>query len=501
MGGIFLSNILTVSELTRSVKALLEAEFPFVWVRGQVSNLARPASGHVYFTLTDGDAALSVVWFRSSQRSAEPVKKGGDMVNPLTGEIEESSGGTALTGSGLEDGMEVLCAGRLNVYEPRGQYQLVAELVQAQGVGDLAVAFEALKKKLAAKGYFDEDRKLDLPRNPRRVAVITSKSGAAIRDFLRIADTRGTGAEIRIYPVLVQGDRAPAQIAAALDLVDGESWAEVAVLIRGGGSLEDLWAFNTEEVADAIFRARLPVVTGVGHEPDVSIADFVADKRAATPSHAAQELWPRRETLAQKVDALDLSLGRAYAGWLSGKEGAFEHMRKALVWLSPARRLERMEDRFSALMARLEGAGLDHFFGCAERAVRTAEGLDRAYGPQRPMGLGREVAGLAGRLNRAFGPQRVDRMAGDVAGLGRLLDKGGRTASEGAAQRLAVLETALRGLDPEGPLERGYALVRVAGTGEFLCDPRRVTKGDALDITVRDGRVAAIVTDSRPNKE
>ncbi|EGB16208.1 exodeoxyribonuclease VII, large subunit [Pseudodesulfovibrio mercurii] len=496
-----MSNILTVSELTKSVKALLEAEFPFVWVRGQVSNLARPASGHVYFTLTDGDAALSVVWFKSSQRSAEPVRQGGDMVNPLTGEIEETEGGTALTGSGLEDGLEVLCAGRLNVYEPRGQYQLVAELVQARGVGDLAVAFEALKKKLAEKGYFDEDRKLGLPRDPRRVAVITSKSGAAIRDFLRIADTRGTGAEIRIYPVLVQGDRAPGQIAAALDLVDAEGWAEVAVLIRGGGSLEDLWAFNTEAVADAIYRARLPVLTGVGHEPDVSIADFVADKRAATPSHAAQELWPRRETLAQRVDALDLGLNRAYEGWLSDKAGAFEQLRKALVWLSPARRLERMEDRFSALMARLQGAGLDHYFDRAGETVRAAEGLDRAFGTHRLDGLSRDAAGLARRLERAFGPERVDRLAEGVAGLGQRLTSSGQGRLDGMAQRLAVLETGLRGLDPEGPLERGYALVRVAGTGEFLRDPRRVTKGDALDITVRDGRVAATVTDTRPNEE
>ncbi|WP_316897684.1 exodeoxyribonuclease VII large subunit [Pseudodesulfovibrio indicus] len=496
-----MSNILTVSELTQSVKALLEAEFPFVWVRGQVSNLARPASGHVYFTLTDGEAALSVVWFKSSQRSTEPVQQGEDRVNPLTGEIEEVEGDTALTGSGLEDGMEVLCAGRLNVYEPRGQYQLVAELVQDQGVGDLALAFEALKRKLAAKGYFDEDRKLELARDPRRVAVITSKSGAAIRDFLRIASTRGTGAEIRIYPTLVQGDRAPAQIAAALDQVDGEGWAEVAVLIRGGGSLEDLWAYNTEEVADAIFRARLPVLTGVGHEPDVTIADFVADKRAATPSHAAQELWPRRETLAQKVDSLDLGLNRAYAGWLSAKAKDFEHLRKALVWLSPRRRVERMEDRLSALMSRLDGAGLDQYFGCADRAVRLAERLDRAFGPHRLDGLSGEVGGLAHRLGRAFGPERVRGMGSAVDGLAHRLDKAGQRLPEGMGQRLAVLETALRGLDPEGPLERGYALVRVAGTGEFLRDPRRVTEGVALDITVRDGKVGAVVTSARHKDE
>jgi len=467
-----LSNILSVSELTKSVKALLEAEFPFVWVRGQVTNLARPASGHVYFTLTDGDAALSVVWFKSSQRSAEPVNRGEERVNPLTGEIEEEQGATALTGSGLEDGMEVLCAGRLNVYEPRGQYQLMAELVQDQGVGDLAVAFEALKRKLADKGYFDEDRKIAVPSNPKRVAVVTSPSGAAIRDFLRIADTRGTGAEIRIYPSLVQGDQAPEQIAAALDAADADDWAEVVVLIRGGGSLEDLWAFNTEPVADAIYRVRLPVVSGVGHEPDVSIADFVADKRVATPSHAAQELWPQRETLAQKLDVLDMGLGRAYTNWLLGKGTDFEHLRKALVWLSPERRLERMEDRFTSLSARLQGAGLDHFYDHVEDVERTTD-----------------------RLNRVFGTAQVDGLAAEVAGLAHRLTQGAHRFSEGKAQEFGLLQTALHGLDPEGPLERGYALVRVNRTGEFLRDPKGVTKGDGLDIRVKGGSVAAVVTD------
>lgn len=469
-----MSNILSVSELTRSVKNLLEAEFPFVWVRGQVTNLARPASGHVYFSLTDGDAALGVVWFKSSQMSAETVERGGERVNPLTGEIEDEQGATGLTGSGIEDGMEVLCAGRLNVYEPRGQYQLVAELVQDQGVGDLAVAFEALKRKLAEKGYFDEDRKIELPRDPKRVAVVTSESGAAVRDFVRIAQTRGTGAEIRIYPSLVQGDRAPEQIASALDQVDADEWAEVAVLIRGGGSLEDLWAFNTEPVADAIFRARVPVITGVGHEPDVSIADFVADKRAATPSHVAQELWPRRETLAQKVDVLDMALGRAYANWLVGKGAQFEHLRKALVWLSPKRRLERMEDNFSTLLARLEGAGKDH---CFEKVT--------------------ETGALTDRLQRAFGPDRVDSLGAEIGSLIRRMEQGAGHLGDGKAHGLDLLTTALHGLDPEAPLERGYSLVRVERTGEFLRDPQGVTPGDALDIRVKDGRVTAIVAEDK----
>ena len=490
-----MSAIFTVSELTRSVKNLLEAEFPFVWVRGQATNVARPASGHVYFTLTDGDAALSVVWFKSAQTSAKPVEQNGERINPLTGEIEEEAGGAALTGSGLEDGMEVLCAGRLNVYEPRGQYQLVAELVQDQGVGDLALAFEALKRKLSDKGYFDEDRKIAAPRDPKRVAVITSPSGAAVRDFLRIAQSRGTGSEIRIYPSLVQGDMAPAQISTQLDQVDEDGWADVAVLIRGGGSLEDLWAFNTEPVADAVFRARVPVITGVGHEPDVSIADFVADLRAATPSHAAQELWPRRETLAQQVDRLDMAMHRAYAGWLADKRAAFDHLRKALVWLSPARRLDRMEDRFRTLLEKLESGGNGLFYDKLSRAQGLEDRLARAFGPERVAAQRRETAAVAARLARAFGPAAVGEAAGRLDDATRGLARSMGALLENRSRGLALTSTALKGLDPEAPLERGYSLVRVERTGVFLRDPKEVTPGDALAIRVRDGQVAAVVAD------
>ncbi|QGY38873.1 exodeoxyribonuclease VII large subunit [Pseudodesulfovibrio cashew] len=489
-----MSAIFTVSELTRSVKNLLEAEFPFVWVRGQVSNLARPASGHIYFTLTDGDAALSVVWFKSAQAASQPVTDGGERINPLTGEVEETAGTTALSGSGLEEGMEVLCAGRLNVYEPRGQYQLVAELVQDQGVGDLAIAFEALKKKLSEKGYFDEDRKMAIPRNPKRVAVITSPSGAAIRDFLRIADTRGTGAEIRIYPSLVQGDLAPEQLAKALDQADAEGWAEVAVLIRGGGSLEDLWAFNTEPVADAIYRSRLPVVTGVGHEPDVSIADFVADKRAATPSHAAQELWPRRETLAQRLDDLELAMTRAYTGWLLSKGTDFEHLRRALVWLSPERRLERMSDRYAGLLTRLEDAGQDLIFNKHRDARDCVERLGRAYGPGRMRALSAETASWVRRMSNAYNTRRTEDTARQTGALVQRLRTAMERLAEDRSQELKLADTALSGLNPEAPLERGYALIRVERTGQFLRNPKEVTNGDALAIRVREGNVTAVVT-------
>ncbi len=458
-----MSRILSVSDLTRAVKEVLEAQFPFVWVRGQVRNLSRPASGHIYFSLTDGEASLSVVWFKSGQWRPE----GSSDVNPLTGEVSEEDQDMSAR---IEEGMEVLCAGRINVYEPRGAYQLVAELVQEQGVGDLQLAFEELKRKLSDKGYFDEDRKMRLPAHARRVAVVTSPQGAAVRDFLRLADDRGWGSKIRIYPTLVQGDKAPKQIAEALAQADGDDWAEVVVLIRGGGSLEDLWAFNTEEVADAIHNMKIPVLTGIGHEPDVSIADFVADRRAATPSHAAQELWPEREALYQAVDDLEMSLARAYAVFVRGKAERFEALRKGLVWLSPERTLERLSERFDNEALRLGSAGKNFMRDKIEDFSRQCRGLVSSFG----------MEALEARSMR-------------LDDLGRRIFRAGAKHPDSCLRSLELLAARLKGLDPEGPLERGYGLIRVEKSGRFLRHPDEVTAGDALDIRVSHGRVRARV--------
>lgn len=454
--------IFSVTDITRAVKDVLETEFPFIWVRGQVTNLARPASGHIYFTLTDGDAGLSVVWFKGNQRAGGD---GEESVNPLTGEIE--SGGPLE----LEDGMEVLVAGHMNVYPPRGVYQLVAELVQEQGVGDLKLAFEAMKRKLAEKGYFAEDRKMEIPRSPKRVAVVTAPTGAAIRDFLKIAEARGTGAEIRIYPTLVQGDLAPGQIAQALDFVYDDNWAEVVVLIRGGGSLEDLWAFNTEQVADALFRSTVPVVCGVGHEVDFSIADYVADKRVATPSHAAQELWPRREILMQTVDELDGSLARSFENFLSIRESQLETLQKGLSWLSPAQRIERLLTSF------------------AEEEQRLTRAADKFVTAKNE-----EVLGLSHRLNFAFGEERVERMEHDLSGLQSRLTRAADILLKDKLAEYENASTSLRMLDPESPLERGYSLVTVEKSGKFLRSPDEVADGDAIRVLVKSGEVRAKVT-------
>ena len=439
--------ILTVGQLTRAVKGQIEGNFPFVWVRGQISNCSRPGSGHLYFSLKDEEAILNAVWFKGNQKDAEAF-------DPLTGEVFEDGPRPSLAMS-LENGQEVICAGKLTVYPPRGAYQLVVEIAQDAGVGRLQLEFERIKAALLAKGYFDSSRKRPLPLNPSRVAVVTAVTGAAIHDFLRVGAGRGLAAEIRIYPALVQGDSAPGQIAAALAKVAEDAWAEVVVLIRGGGSLEDLWAFNTETVADAVFASPVPVLAGIGHEVDISIADLVADARAATPTHAAQLLWTERRELVQRVDEAELQLNRAWNTSLAWRDGTLAAMAKALDWLSPARAFGRWEERLAGLGERLDRAAA----ACHERAAFRLHNLER-------------------RLPQAFSTARG--------------------AREHALERLSLR---LGGLDPMRPLERGYALAQTA-KGTFVRSVTDITPGDGLNLILRDGSVPVRVEPgSKSSKE
>ena len=466
-----MQHIFRVGEITRALKDVVEGQFPFVWVRGQVSNLARPASGHVYFSLKDEEAVLSVVWFKGSRAGVR--LSGQERYDPLTGEVLAGETG-ADNCAWLANGADVLCAGRLTVYPPRGAYQMVAELVQDMGLGRLYLEFEALKARLAALGWFDADRKRPLPPQPGRVAVVTAPSGAAIRDFLRVGGARGTGCEIRIFPALVQGEAAPGQIAEALDAACADGWAEVAVLIRGGGSIEDLWAFNTEIVAGAIHRCPVPVVSGVGHEVDTTIADLVADVRAATPSHAAQLLWPERAVMAQRVDETEIRLRQAFSRFIGANGERLAGIVKALAWLSPRERLTRLAERLEDLTGRLERGG------------RVLAGDARA-----------RLATLEHRFNR-LSPTVTGAAASCLEECSRRLESAGERWLARAGSGLDLLGVRLGGLDPHGPLERGYALARKAD-GTFLSGVDQVRPGDELDIIVRDGTVKTDVRDVARN--
>ena len=459
-----MSRIFTVSELARRVRDSLEGAFPFVWVRGQVSNLSRPASGHVYFSLKDEGAVLNAVWFRSERRETAGF-------DPFTGEVFEGGGRPHLAMT-VQDGQEVLAAGRVSLYGPRGACQLVVELLQEAGVGRLQQAFEELRLELEARGWFAAERKRPLPVNPLRVAVVTSLEAAALQDFLRIAGPRGLGGSIRIYPTLVQGAEAPAGIVRALEEVNAQGWAEVAVLIRGGGSLEDLWAFNERAVAEAVFNSRVPTLSGVGHETDVTICDLVADMRAATPSHAAQLLWTEREIFVQRLDEADLAMRRALGRSLNGYADRLKLLERGLAWVLPRRALEGLQDKLEDAAERLQRAWALRFAAWEDEVERCGRTFRLEY-LQRRLSIYKERLGNA--ESRLGGAMRHALVSGEKS-------------LEGPA-------AALRALDPHLPLARGYTLTQLPG-GELLRSIAQATPGARLDIIVRDGRVAAEVREA-----
>lgn len=435
--------ILSVRELTDRLRQVVEQRFPFVWVRGEVTNLSRPASGHVYFSLKEGDCLLGCVWFRGQQQE--------EAFDPMTGEFWEGGPRPSLA-QVLENGQSVVCAGRLSVYGGRGLYQLVVEMAQSTGQGDWYREFERLKQKLAALGYFSAERKRPLPARPQRVAVVTAPKGAAVQDFLRISAQRGLPAELRIYPTLVQGDDAPPALVAALG--EAQNWADVVVLVRGGGSLQDLWAFNDERVATAIFQSTVPVLTGVGHETDRSIADFVADMSAATPSHAAQLLWPERLAFVQQVDEDEMRLRRALAQCLNRNQERLDRTERVLQALSPLLRLRNQGQVLEQLGQRLRQAGQKKLEGQEQRLVSFGERLSRAG------------QSLLNTKERAW----------------------------------EALNTQVQSLNPKAPLERGYALIwrqeraeNGAYANKLLCSVHESAPGAELRVEVSDGYLNTVV--------
>lgn len=317
--------IYSVAELNRTARGLLEGQLPLVWVEGEMSNLARPGSGHLYFSLKDSSAQVRCAMFRyrSQQLNFEPA-----------------------------NGLQVVVRGRVSLYEARGEFQLVVEQLASAGAGALQQAFEQLKQKLLAEGLFAAEHKQVLPAVPQCIGVITSPTGAAIQDVLNVLQRRFAGIAVRIYPVPVQGKDAPSAIVKALQRANRRRDADVLLLTRGGGSLEDLWAFNDEQVARAIFASRLPVVSAVGHEIDFSIADFVADVRAPTPSAAAELLSPDAQHWQAQTQQLERRLRRAMSAQLAQKQQYLHHLQARLR--HPRQSLEAVAQHLDALSLRLQ---------------------------------------------------------------------------------------------------------------------------------------------------
>ncbi len=352
--------IYSVSRLNREVRLLLESGIGQLWVQGEISNLARPSSGHWYFSLKDRDAQLRCAMFRTRN---------------------------SLCRFAPREGQLVLAYGRVSLYEPRGDYQLLVELLEDAGHGALQRAFEELKARLAAEGLFAIERKRALPLVPRRIGVITSPSGAAIRDVLHVLARRFPAAAVLIYPVPVQGAAAAPAIAAALDLASARAECDVLILTRGGGSLEDLWAFNDERVARAIHRCALPVVTGIGHEIDFTIADFVADLRAPTPSGAAELVTPDGRAWLHRLSQLGARFAAGMRRQLQHEQTRFAALTRRLQQAHPGARLAQYSQRLDQLEGRLLFALQSGLAADAARLESAARAL-QAISPLATLGRG-----------------------------------------------------------------------------------------------------------------
>jgi exodeoxyribonuclease VII large subunit len=433
--------VFTITELTRHIRDTLESAYPDVWVEGEISNLRVPSSGHCYFTIKDEGAQLRAVMFRMQARLLRFVP---------------------------EDGLKVICRGRINVYEQRGEYQLIVEMLEPKGVGDLQLAFEQLKQKLQQEGLFDAGRKKPLPFLPGRVAVITSGTGAAVRDIIRVMHRRFPNVTILVVPVKVQGDEAPQEIALAIATVNRHHLADVIIIGRGGGSLEDLWAFNTETVARSIAASDIPVVSAVGHETDVTIADYVADLRAPTPSAAAELVMREKRELVQLIAQYEL---RLHEGWGKQRWRILSRIDHACSRLRhPARRIGDLQLRLDDLQGRM-AAAVPRLITRRRLAITSA---CRIIAAQSPAG---RIA--ANRLKASFFEQRL------AAGMAAAVQR--------KSSALQTLVAQLGAFNPAAILSRGYSIARLLPSLQIIRSSDDVASGASVRLTLGKGVVDCIV--------
>jgi exodeoxyribonuclease VII large subunit len=446
--------VLSVTELTWQIKRLLEQQVGEIWVTGEVTNLRSQSSGHIYFTLKDVEAQLSCVLFRGEAQ------------------VDRSL---------LQDGRKVTLQGDVTVYEPRGQYQLRVTKVELQGIGALQAAFEKLKQNLKAEGLFAQERKRPLPRYPQRLGLVTSPTGAAIRDVMHVVERRNPALEIVLSPCRVQGEGAAEEIAAAIQLLNEFSFAQteggddgmpidLILVTRGGGSLEDLWAFNEEVVARAIFDSALPVVSAVGHEIDFTISDFVADVRAATPSAAAEIITEGVFSSCQFLSEATQRIGQLARQQVEDKRYSLDQAAQRLTRVHPRHRLsdwlQRLDEAQTSLLR------------CVKQGVR-----------------GQRLAwqNLSERLGRVR-PALILKQRHDAFGqIERRLHEQFRQQLETRRTRLSALEARLRLLGPEQVLARGYSITTDAATGKVLREAKEVKAGQRLKTRLKAGEVLSVV--------
>jgi exodeoxyribonuclease VII large subunit len=441
--------VLTVSELTTQIKRCLEKQVGTIWVSGEISNFRFQSSGHIYFSLKDAGSQLNCVLFRSESVPHREL---------------------------LQDGQKVLLQGDVTVYEARGQYQMLVRAVELQGIGALQLKFEQLKQKLAAEGLFASERKRPLPRFPHRIGVVTSPTGAAIRDVLHVMERRHPGLEIILVPCRVQGDGAAREIAQAIRLLNELNYAlrtprsalDLILLTRGGGSLEDLWAFNEEVVARAIFDSAIPVVSAVGHEIDFTISDFVADLRAATPSAAAEIITEGFFACRQFVAGAASAMSFRARQHLAQQQEDFQSVARRMSRAHPRRRLDEQAQRLDDLQATLQR--------CVRRCVQQQQVTWHH---------------LAARLMRVRPRQLLKQRQEVLRAAARQLREDSRHVLKHLRNRFSTLEARLRLLGPEQVLARGYSITMDAKTGAILREAQQVKSGQRLRTRLKSGEISS----------
>jgi len=436
--------ILTVAELNAEVNQLLTHGFALLWVEGEISNLVRPASGHLYFSLKDNKAQIRCAMFRNRNMKLS--------IQP-------------------ENGMKVMIRGRVGLYEPRGDYQLIAEHMEDAGVGLLQRQFEELKKKLATAGLFDEAHKKELPEYPKQIGIITSPTGAAIRDILHVLQRRSPHTPILIYPVAVQGEASKTQIEAAIRQANIDKKCDVLILARGGGSIEDLWSFNEENIAKAIYNANIPIICGVGHEIDFTIADFVADVRAPTPSAAAELITADNKELLTDIAQNKLWLQQTIKRSLQQKRQKLDWLESRLLLLKPLNKIQQQIQRLDDCDSRLKNA-IKHVISTRQQIL--------------------DNSNLRLDVNRLF--SRLGEYKEKVSYQELRLKQAIKSSLQQKQLLLDVQMATLDGVSPLKTLDRGYAVIKDAASNKIITKSKDLSLNLNVKIQLKDGEANALIS-------
>ena len=436
-------SVISVSELNKKAKSLLEKGIPKLWIEGEISNLAKPASGHMYFSLKDEMSQIRCAWFKQRQ-----------LQNTLN----------------IVNGSKMLALGKIGLYEPRGEYQFIVEKMEIAGEGDLKRKYEDLKRKLSAEGIFSEENKSELPNLPKKIGVITSPSGAAIQDILTVLNRRFPIIPIIIFPVAVQGEQAAPQIQNALEKANFRADCDLLILARGGGSLEDLWAFNEEIVARAIFDSEIPIISAIGHETDVTISDFTADLRAPTPSGAAELAVPDQYDWIKSIDNISEKINTIITQQINSKSQLSDWINKRLSQSSPMMTVKRQIEKSNNLQKMLSSSILQN--------------LSRQE---------KNIHQLKSNLNEVSPRLKIHTQLSRIKELNQKITSCSDHLLEGLNNRIKLASKTLNSVSPLRTLDRGYAIARDAKTKNVIMSADNIEIENDIEVKLAKGEIKVTV--------